>query len=134
MIGLPGETDADVLGIAETVRWLQQECRIKGRRPLIVQYHDLKFHPQAPYPIPVALASLQSEFLRKQATAGGRVPKMRGPSRISPMCAFRRWKTLLGGAIAASPQWCVGLGNWERAWIPGGKAGSRLRRLDAGDR
>ncbi len=27
MIGLPGETDEDVLGIAETVRWLQRECR-----------------------------------------------------------------------------------------------------------
>lgn len=27
MIGLPGETDADVLGIAETVEWLQRECR-----------------------------------------------------------------------------------------------------------
>lgn len=25
--GLPGETDADVLGIAETIEWLQQECR-----------------------------------------------------------------------------------------------------------
>ncbi len=27
MIGLPGETDEDVLGIAETVKWLQRECR-----------------------------------------------------------------------------------------------------------
>jgi radical SAM superfamily enzyme YgiQ (UPF0313 family) len=27
MIGLPGETDVDVLGIAETVRWLQQQCQ-----------------------------------------------------------------------------------------------------------
>lgn len=27
MIGLPGETDADVLGIAETIEWLQKECR-----------------------------------------------------------------------------------------------------------
>ncbi|WP_009633776.1 TIGR03960 family B12-binding radical SAM protein [Synechocystis sp. PCC 7509] len=27
MIGLPGETEEDVLGIAETVRWLQRECR-----------------------------------------------------------------------------------------------------------
>lgn len=27
MIGLPGETDADVMGIAETVEWLQRECR-----------------------------------------------------------------------------------------------------------
>ncbi len=32
MIGLPGETDADVLGIAETVAWLQRECRAQGRR------------------------------------------------------------------------------------------------------
>ena len=32
MIGLPGELDADVLGIAETVRWLQQECRGRKRR------------------------------------------------------------------------------------------------------
>ena len=31
MIGLPGETDADVLGIAETVRWLQRECRGQGK-------------------------------------------------------------------------------------------------------
>ncbi|HEY9781593.1 MAG TPA: radical SAM protein, partial [Leptolyngbyaceae cyanobacterium] len=34
MIGLPGETDADVLGIVETVAWLQRECRAKGRKPL----------------------------------------------------------------------------------------------------
>ena len=27
MIGLPGETDEDVLGIAETIGWLQQEVR-----------------------------------------------------------------------------------------------------------
>lgn len=27
MIGLPGETDADVAGIAETVMWLQKECK-----------------------------------------------------------------------------------------------------------
>ena len=35
MIGLPGETDADVVGIAETVRWLQRECRLDGRRKLM---------------------------------------------------------------------------------------------------
>lgn len=34
MIGLPGETDADVLGIAETIRWLQRECAAKGRKRL----------------------------------------------------------------------------------------------------
>ena len=31
MIGLPGETDADVLGIAETCVMLQQRCRDLGR-------------------------------------------------------------------------------------------------------
>ncbi|MGB8698515.1 MAG: radical SAM protein, partial [Thermosynechococcaceae cyanobacterium] len=34
MIGLPGETDADVLGIAETLRWLRRECNTSGRRRL----------------------------------------------------------------------------------------------------
>lgn len=33
--GLPGETDADVLGIAETVEWLQREVR-DGRWHLAV--------------------------------------------------------------------------------------------------
>lgn len=27
MIGLPGEIDEDVLGIADTIRWLQSACR-----------------------------------------------------------------------------------------------------------
>ncbi len=27
MIGLPGETDEDVMGIADTIEWLQRECR-----------------------------------------------------------------------------------------------------------
>ena len=39
MIGLPGETDADVMGIAETIEFLQRECqsgeavRTGGLRP-----------------------------------------------------------------------------------------------------
>lgn len=33
MIGLPGETDEDLIGIAETVRWLRKECsKIRNRR------------------------------------------------------------------------------------------------------
>ena len=34
--GLPGETDEDVLGIAETIEWLQRECRT-GRWHLAVR-------------------------------------------------------------------------------------------------
>lgn len=33
MIGLPGETDEDVMGIAETIEWLQRECRTGGATP-----------------------------------------------------------------------------------------------------
>ena len=34
MIGLPGETDTDVIGIAETVRWLRRECRHLSKKRL----------------------------------------------------------------------------------------------------
>ena len=27
MIGLPGETDEDVMGIVDTIQWIQRECR-----------------------------------------------------------------------------------------------------------
>lgn len=45
MIGLPGETDADVLGIAETVAWLQRECR-RGRQHLAVSITVSNFTPK----------------------------------------------------------------------------------------
>ena len=65
MIGLPGETDVDVLGIAETVSWLQQECRGKGRRPLNFNITISNFTPKPHTPFQwhsVATA----EFERKQ--------------------------------------------------------------------
>lgn len=65
MIGLPGETDGDVLGIAETMRWLQQECRLKGRKPLSFNVTISNFTPKPHTPFQwhsVAAA----EFERKQ--------------------------------------------------------------------
>lgn len=46
MIGLPGETDEDVLGIAQTVAWLQQQCRGHKRRPLQVNLTISNFTPK----------------------------------------------------------------------------------------
>eukprot|EP00667_Euglena_gracilis_P002736 EG_transcript_2742 len=64
MIGLPGETDADVLGIADTVEWLQKECTQSHRR--------LKFHltvsnftPKPHTPFQWHTVST-AEFVRKQ--------------------------------------------------------------------
>lgn len=66
MIGLPGETDVDVLGIAETVRWLQQECRIKGRKAISFNLTISNFTPKPHTPFQWHSVST-TEFTRKQA-------------------------------------------------------------------
>ncbi|MEL6937247.1 MAG: TIGR03936 family radical SAM-associated protein, partial [Cyanobacteria bacterium J06607_17] len=66
MIGLPGETDVDVLGIAETVQWLRRECRIKGRRSLNFNITVSNFTPKPHTPFQWHSVST-SEFERKQA-------------------------------------------------------------------
>jgi radical SAM family uncharacterized protein/radical SAM-linked protein len=65
MIGLPGETDADVVGIAETVRWLQRECRLNGRRKLIFNLTISNFTPKPHTPFQWHSVST-TEFSRKQ--------------------------------------------------------------------
>ncbi len=65
MIGLPGETDADILGIAETVRWLQQECRTPGRKLLNFTLTISNFTPKPHTPFQWHSVST-AEFKRKQ--------------------------------------------------------------------
>lgn len=65
MIGLPGETDADVLGIAETIQWLRRECRMKGRRSLNFNITISNFTPKPHTPFQWHSVST-SEFERKQ--------------------------------------------------------------------
>ncbi|MEL4898526.1 TIGR03960 family B12-binding radical SAM protein [Crocosphaera sp. Alani8] len=65
MIGLPGETDLDVLGIVETVRWLRQECRLKGRKPLQFTITVSNFTPKPHTPFQWHSVST-AEFKRKQ--------------------------------------------------------------------
>jgi len=65
MIGLPGETDADVVGIAETVGWLQRECRLNDRRRLIFNLTISNFTPKPHTPFQWHSVST-TEFSRKQ--------------------------------------------------------------------
>jgi radical SAM family uncharacterized protein/radical SAM-linked protein len=65
MIGLPGETDVDVLGIAETIRWLQQECSSPGRRKLNFNVTISNFTPKPHTPFQWHSVST-TEFERKQ--------------------------------------------------------------------
>ena len=65
MIGLPGETDADVLGIAETVSWLQRSCWVSGRKPLWFNLTISNFTPKPHTPFQWHSVSTD-EFKRKQ--------------------------------------------------------------------
>jgi radical SAM family uncharacterized protein/radical SAM-linked protein len=77
MIGLPGETDADVLGIAETIRWLQRECYAPKRKRLSVNLTISNFTPKPHTPFQWHSVST-SEFLRKQQLLKDELYRMRG--------------------------------------------------------
>ncbi|MEO1145967.1 MAG: TIGR03960 family B12-binding radical SAM protein [Cyanobacteria bacterium J06638_22] len=77
MIGLPGETDADVLGIAETMRWLQRECRGKGRKSLGFNVTISNFTPKPHTPFQWHSVST-AEFKRKQAMLKAEFRTIRG--------------------------------------------------------
>lgn len=77
MIGLPGETDVDVVGIAETVRWLQQECRLKGRKPINFNLTISNFTPKPHTPFQWHSVST-AEFERKQALLKAEFRQIRG--------------------------------------------------------
>ncbi len=65
MIGLPGETDEDIIGIAETIRWLSRECRLPQRKPLKFTLTISNFTPKPHTPFQWHSVST-SEFKRKR--------------------------------------------------------------------
>ena len=77
MIGLPGETDVDVVGIAETVRWLRRECFIKGRRALKFNITISNLTPKPHTPFQWHSVSTE-EFKRKQALLQAEFRSIRG--------------------------------------------------------
>jgi len=77
MIGLPGETDADVLGIAETVRWLQRQCTAPKRRRLNINLTISNFTPKPHTPFQWHSVST-AEFERKQELLKAEFRRMKG--------------------------------------------------------
>jgi radical SAM family uncharacterized protein/radical SAM-linked protein len=65
MIGLPGETDADVMGIIETLSWLREQCFAKGRKRLNFTVTISNFTPKPHTPFQWHSVSA-SEFVRKK--------------------------------------------------------------------
>ena len=75
MIGLPGETDADVLGIAETCVMLQQRCRDLGRLNLNITISNFTPKPHTPF----QWHSVSTEeFQRRQELLRGALKRLRG--------------------------------------------------------
>ncbi|MEB3311239.1 MAG: TIGR03960 family B12-binding radical SAM protein [Snowella sp.] len=77
MIGLPGETDVDVLGIVETVRWLRRECRMPKRKPLEFNLTISNFTPKPHTPFQWHSVST-TEFRAKQELLKAEFRGMRG--------------------------------------------------------
>lgn len=77
MIGLPGETDVDIIGIADTVRWLQRECSAKSRKRLHFNLTISNFTPKPHTPFQWHSVST-TEFVRKQQLLKEEFRRIRG--------------------------------------------------------
>ena len=66
MIGLPTETDEDVIGIARTIDWLQNQCRASGRKLLGFNLTISNFTPKPHTPFQWHSVST-ADFRQKQA-------------------------------------------------------------------
>ncbi|MDZ8106071.1 MAG: TIGR03960 family B12-binding radical SAM protein [Nostoc sp. DedQUE12a] len=118
MIGLPGETDADVLGIAETVSWLQRECRGKGRKPLNFNLTISNFTPKPHTPFQWHSVST-TEFKRKQNLLRQEFRRIKGAKanftdvRISAMEDFiGRGDRTLGKVLRRAWELGAGMDSW----------------------
>ena len=134
MIGLPGETDADVIGIAETVRWLQQECRSQKRRRFHINLTISNFTPKPHTPFQWHSVSTR-EFLRKQDLLRQEFKRMRGGKSQLYRCPHLRYGGLCGpGRSPSGPGDSSRLGTWGGHGCLVGKPRSRLSSLGDGDR
>ncbi|MBH8553127.1 TIGR03960 family B12-binding radical SAM protein [Nostocaceae cyanobacterium CENA357] len=118
MIGLPGETDADVVGIVETVSWLQRECRGKGRKPLNFNLTISNFTPKPHTPFQWHSVST-AEFKRKQSLLRYEFRRLRGVKvnftdvRISAMEDFvGRGDRSLGKVVRRAWELGAGMDSW----------------------
>jgi radical SAM-linked protein len=149
MIGLPGETDVDVIGIAETVRWLKRECRMPKRRPLEFNITISNFTPKPHTPFQWHSVST-AEFRQKQNLLKTEFKGMRGVKvnytdvRISAIEDFvGRGDRNLSGVVrrawelgAGMDAWWENLhkayGAWEQAIEEAGLAW-KYRQVEAGE-
>lgn len=147
MIGLPGETDADVLGIADTCLQLQQQCRDLGRLELNLTISNFTPKPHTPFQWHSVSTA---EFRRRQQLLRDALRRMRGIKtnytdvRLSAMEDFvGRGDRRLAPLIEAAWRAGAGLDAWfeaadrtYEAWtsaIDAAGLGGRYRELELGE-
>jgi radical SAM-linked protein len=147
MIGLPGETDADVLGIADTCRALQQQCRDLGRLELNLTISNFTPKPHTPFQWHSVSTG---EFRRRQLLLRDALRPLRGIKtnytdvRLSAMEDFvGRGDRRLAPVIEAAWRAGAGLDAWfeaadrtYEAWttaIEAAGLGGRYRELELGE-
>jgi radical SAM family uncharacterized protein/radical SAM-linked protein len=146
MIGLPGETDADVLGIADTCRSLQQQCSDLGRLELNLTISNFTPKPHTPF----QWHSVSSaEFGRRQQLLKGALRQLRGLKtnftdiRLSAIEDFiGRGDRRVAPVIEAAWRAGAGMDSWfesaersHNAWsgaIEAAGLGGRYRALELG--
>jgi radical SAM family uncharacterized protein len=118
MIGLPGETDTDVIGIADTIRWLKQECRGHKRKPLSFNVTISNFTPKPHTPFQWHSVST-AEFERKQTMLRAEFRTIRGLKanftdvRISAMEDFvGRGDRRLSAVVRRAWELGAGMDSW----------------------
>jgi radical SAM family uncharacterized protein/radical SAM-linked protein len=118
MIGLPTETDEDVLGIARTIAWLQEQCRTKGRKRLSFNVTISNFTPKPHTPFQWHSVSTE-EFKRKQELLRTEFKRLRGVKvnftdvRISAMEDFvGRGDRQLSAVIKRAWEMGAGMDSW----------------------
>jgi radical SAM family uncharacterized protein/radical SAM-linked protein len=149
MIGLPGETDEDIIGIADTIRWLQRECQGQKRRGMNFNLTISNFTPKPHTPFQWHSVST-TEFQRKQTILKNELSYIRGLKtnytdvRISAMEDFvGRGDRSLGPVIrhawelgAGMDSWWESLerafGAWQQAIKSAGLSG-KYRQVDSGE-
>jgi len=146
MIGLPGETDADVLGIADTCAQLQQQCRDLGRLELNLTISNFTPKPHTPF----QWHSVSTEeFRRRQELLRRALRQLRGLKtnftdvRLSAIEDFigrgdRRLAPVIEAAWragAALDAWFESAERSHAAWtgaIEAAGLGGRYRQLELG--
>ncbi|MGA1304603.1 MAG: TIGR03960 family B12-binding radical SAM protein [Cyanobium sp.] len=147
MVGLPGETDEDVLGIADTCRRLQQDCTDLGRLQLNLTISTFTPKPHTPFQWH---SVSHGEIRRRQELLRQALRNLRGvksnftDTRLAAIEDFiGRGDRRLAPVIEAAWKAGAGLDAWfesaERshaAWttaIEGAGLGGRYRALELGD-